>query len=61
MEKYREEIANRQLFQKLCGEIVEVNERICDIRPAPEVDDDMELAALKKKLQQMFIKKSKRK
>ena len=61
MEKYREEISNRQLFQKLCNEIVEVNEWICDIRPVPEVDDDKELAALKKKLQQMFIKKSKRK
>jgi len=61
MEKYREEIANRQHFQKLCDEIVEVNERICDMRPVPEVNDDKELAALKKKLQQMFIKKSKKK
>ena len=61
MEKYREEIANRQHFQKLCDEIVEVNERICDMRPVPEVNDDKELAALKKKLQQMFIKKSKNK
>ena len=61
MEKYRGEIANRQHFQKLCDEIVEVNERICDMRPVPEVNDDKELAALKKKLQQMFIKKSKNK
>ncbi len=61
MEKYREEIANRQHFQKLCDEIVEVNELICNMRPAPEVNDDQELAALKKKLQQMFIKKSKKK
>jgi len=61
MEKYREEIANRQHFQKLCDEIVEVNELICNLRPAPEVNDDQELAALKKKLQQMFIKKSKKK
>ncbi len=48
MEKYREEIANRQHFQKLCDEIVEVNELICNMRPAPEVNDDQELAALKK-------------
>ena len=61
MEKYREEIANRQHFQKLCDEIVEVNELICNMRPASEVNDDQELAALKKKLQQMFIKKSKKK
>jgi Family of unknown function (DUF6788) len=61
MEKYREEIANRQLFQKLCNEIVEVNERICDIRPVPEIKDDKELVALKKKLQQMFMEKYKKK
>ena len=61
MEKYLEEIANHQCFLKLCGDLVEVNERICDMRPVPEVNDDKELSALKKKLQQMFVAKYKKK
>jgi hypothetical protein len=61
MEKYLEEIANHKRFLKLCDEIVEVNERICDMRPVPEVNDDKELAALKKKLQQQFMAKYKKK
>jgi hypothetical protein len=61
MEKYLEEIANHQRFQKLCSEIVEVSERICNMRPVPEVNDDSELAALKKKLQQRFTAKYKKK
>jgi hypothetical protein len=35
---------------KLCDELVEVNERICDMRPVPEIHDDKELSALKKKI-----------
>jgi len=59
MEKYLEELANHQRFMKLCDEIVELNERICDVRPVPEVNDDKELTALKKKLQQRFMAKYK--
>ena len=61
MEKYLEEIANHQQFMKLCAELVEVNERICDMRPVPEIHDDKELAALKKKLQRKFAGKYKKK
>jgi uncharacterized protein YdcH (DUF465 family) len=61
MEKYLEEIANHQRFMKLCDEIIEINERICDMRPVPEMHDDQELAALKKKLQQKFMGKYKKK
>lgn len=57
MQKYLEEIANHQRYVKLCEEIVLVNERICDHRPVPEVKDDEELAELKKKLQDLFMKK----
>ena len=46
---------------KLCEEMVETNERICDLRPVPEIKDDKELAELKKKLQKRFMKKYKRK
>lgn len=61
MEKYLEEIANHQRFLKLCEELVDVNERICDMRPVPEVKDDKELGVLKKKLQQLFMAKYKKK
>jgi len=59
MQKYLEEIANHKRFLKLCEEIVLVNERICELRPVPEISDDNELAVLKKKLQERFTKKYK--
>jgi len=61
MEKYQEEITNHQNFQKLCNEIVEINEQICNLRPVRVIEDENELAALKKKLQQMFMAKLKKK
>jgi hypothetical protein len=59
LQKYLAEIANHQRYVKLCEEIVLVNERICDLRPVPEVKDNEELAELKKKLQNLFMKKYK--
>jgi len=59
MQKYLDEIANHRKFVKLCEEIVVVNKRICDLRPVPEVKDNQELSELKKKLQNLFIKKYK--
>lgn len=61
MEKYLEEINNYRHFQKICHEIVTINEQICDLRPVRIIEDDNELAALKKKLQQMFMEKLKKK
>lgn len=61
MQKYLDEIANHRRFVELCEEIVLVNERICDLRPVPEVKDDKELAELKKKLQERFMTKYKKK
>jgi len=57
MQKYLDEIANHRRFLKLCEEIVVVNERICELRPVPEIADDNELAELKKKLLERFTKK----
>jgi len=37
LKKYVEEIDNHRTFVKLCEQLVEVNERICDLRPVPEV------------------------
>jgi len=59
LQKYLDEITNHRKFVKLCEEIVLVNERICDLRPVTEVKDEQELTELKKKLQNLFIKKYK--
>jgi hypothetical protein len=48
MQQYLDEIENHRRFVKLSEEIVAVNERICDLRPVPEVKDENELAELKK-------------
>lgn len=61
MEKYQEEIANHKRFSKLCEEIVLVNEQICSIRPVQVIEDEDEMAMLKKKLQQTFLPKLKKK
>ena len=36
------------MWVELCHEIVRIKERICDLRPVPEMKDDQELATLKK-------------
>jgi len=59
LKKYLDEISNYRRFLKICDELVEVNERICNLRPVPEVKDDKELADLKKKLQKRFMEKYK--
>ena len=61
MQKYLDEIDNNRRFLKICEEIVVINECICDLRPVPEVKDDKELAELKKKLQERFMTKYKKK
>ena len=61
MQKYEEETGRHRRFVELCDEIVRINERICDLRSVPEVKDDQELAALKKKLRKRFLRKYKRK
>jgi hypothetical protein len=60
MQKYLEEIANHRRFMELCEEVVLVNERICDLRPIPAVNDEKELTDLKKKLQKQFMGKYKK-
>jgi len=59
LQKYMEEIANYRSFLRLCDEI-QLNERICDLRPVTELEDKNELEELKKKLQ-MFLRKKYRK
>lgn len=54
LEKVRKELENHRIFLRLCQELVEVNEKICRLRPVQEVKDEKELEALKKKLQRQF-------
>jgi hypothetical protein len=61
LEKYREETSRYRNFLKLCEEIIQLNEKICDLRPIAEIEDKDEAEALKKKLQMLFRKKSRKK
>ena len=57
LEKTEKEIANYRKFARLYQEAIEVNEKICLLRPVSEIDDDNELEELKKKLKRRFFKK----
>lgn len=61
LEKAMKEAENYQRFVKLCRELVETNERICELRPVRKVTDAKEFEALKKKLQRQFAVKLRRK
>lgn len=54
LEKAHLEVQNHHVFVRLCRELVEVNEKICRLRPVPPIKDERELEALKKKLQKRF-------
>jgi hypothetical protein len=61
LEKVRKELENHSIFLRLCQQLVQVNEKICRLRPVPEVKDEKELEALKKKLQKQFSPRWKKK
>ena len=61
LEKVRKELAAHKIFLGLCQQLVEVNEKICRLRPVQEVKDEKELEALKKKLQRQFSARWKKK
>ena len=54
LEKVRQELENHHMFLRLCQQLVQVNEKICHLRPPQEVKDEKELEALKKKLHKQF-------
>ena len=58
LDKARQQAENYQSFVRLTAEIVEVNDRICELRPTLEIEDEEELNRLKKKLQKQFSRKS---
>lgn len=57
LQKYLEETARYREFLRLCGELVQLNEKISDLRPVVEIEDKNEREALKKKLQGIFKKR----
>lgn len=61
LEKVRKELENHRTFLRLCQGLVEVNEKICRLRPVQEVKDEKELEALKKKLHKQFSARWKKK
>jgi hypothetical protein len=61
LQKYMQEIDNHNKFEQLRKEIIETNEKICDMRPVKEISDISEMEALKKNLQKAYMKKYKKK
>lgn len=55
LDKFQREVETHKQFDRLCREAVEVNERICRLRPVPEIEDPQELDDLKKKLRRRFF------
>jgi hypothetical protein len=60
LQKYKEETENYLNFMKLYNEIIQVNENICDLLPPAELNHKEE-EVLKKKLQEYFRQKLKKK
>ena len=61
LRKYMEEINNYRRFLSLGKELVEFNEKVCDLRPVAEIEGKDEQEELKKKLEQIFKKRLKKK
>lgn len=61
LEKARQQAENYQSFLQLTREIIEVNDKICELRPTLEIENEEELDRLKKKLQRQFFWKSRKK
>ena len=61
LEKAEQEVERYRAFLRLSPELVEVNDRICQLRPARTVADENELEQLKKELRRHFAEKRKRK
>ena len=61
LQKYMNETDNYRRFIELCDEIIQVNEKICDSRPFPSIDNKDEAESLKKKLQLHFKRKLRKK
>lgn len=61
LDQVRRQVEAGRHFQDWCQEVIETNEQICRSRPVPEIEDEQELDALKKKLRRKFFRKRARK
>jgi len=61
LEIYQKNTEDYRRFQQLVERLVQINERIFETRPIPEVEDTEELEALKKKLRLQFMEKYRKK
>lgn len=60
LQKYMQETTQYREFLRLCQELVQLNEKISDLRPVVEIEGKNEREALKKKLLGIFRRKLKR-
>jgi hypothetical protein len=61
LEKVEKEVERYHAFLRLSQELIEVNGRICQLRPVRKLEDENELEQLKKKLRRHFAEKRKKK
>ena len=61
LDKMEKEVERYHAFVRLSHELVEVNERICGLRPARSMENENELEQLKKNLRRHFAEKRKKK
>jgi len=61
LEKVEKEVERYHEFDRLCQELVEINDKICELRPVPVIEDQNELEQLKKKLRRHFARKRRKK
>ena len=61
LEKVEKEVERYREFDRLCQELVEVNDKICQLRPVPVIEDENDLEEWKKKLQRHFARKRRKK
>jgi hypothetical protein len=59
LEKLRRETENYQAFKELSQELIEISNKICDLRPLPSIEEN-DLEELKKNLKRHFMKKYKK-
>ncbi len=60
LNKLQKEIESYQTFKELSKELIKTSNQICELRPASEIENENELEALKKKLQNLYRKKSRK-
>jgi len=61
LEKVEGEVERYRAFVRLCQQVVEVNNQICQLRLVPTIPNENELEQLKKKLRRHFAAKRKKK